>query len=77
MMKKQTNKQAYVAPVCKVVHVATESFICVSAIPNASASTTETSYEDKGEHDAGVVFFGNPSSMAPAKPNSFWNEDEE
>ena len=77
MNRKKNERQPYVAPQCKVIQTENESFICVSATPNASSSTVQPGYDDKGEHGVGTVFFGDPSSIAPAKQGGFWDYDEE
>nr|WP_051524326.1 hypothetical protein [Segatella maculosa] len=51
--------------------------LCVATVRPAG-STTETNYDDKGEHDMGSVYFGDESTVAPAKKNnSLWEEEEE
>lgn len=74
MSRKKNGRQPYVAPQCKAIQTENESFICaVSVRPNTSSSTMQPGYDDKGEHNVGTVFFGDPSSVAPAKQGGFWD----
>ena len=68
---------AYLKPECHVVEAATEQFVCVSVRPNSGASTTQTNYDDKGEHDVGTIYLGDPSTIAPAKQGWFEEEEED
>ena len=77
MNKKQLERWGYIRPECEIIETSTEQFICVSVRPNSGASTTQPNYDDKGEHDAGTVLFGDPSTVAPAKQGFLWDEDEE
>ena len=77
MNRKQIKKQPYTAPQCKVILTEAESFICTSVRPNAGGSTVQPGYDDKGEHDAGTVLFGDPSTVAPAKEGGFWDEEDD
>ena len=80
MKQNQTEKhRTYVSPQCETVQTAPEQLICVSVRTNAGGSTApaaNTGWEDKGEHDMGTVFFGDPSSVAPAKEGWFDNEED-
>ena len=76
MRKKEFKKQPYVSPLCKVLKLESESFICVSVRPNAGGSYTDPNYDNKGEHDAGTIFFGDKSTVAPAKQGDIWDEEE-
>lgn len=69
----------YLRPECEIIQAEAELFICVSVRPNAGASTTpsSTEYDDKGTHDMGTVYFGDPSTVAPAKQGGLWEEEEE
>ena len=78
MNKEEKERLPYVAPRCKVIPMEEDNFICNSVLPNGNASTVETSYDDKGEHDVGTALFGDQSTVAPAKQhNSLWDEEEE
>ena len=78
MNKEEKERLPYVAPHCKVIPMEEDNFICNSVLPNGNASTVETSYDDKGEHDVGTALFGDKSTVAPAKQhNSLWDEEEE
>ena len=77
MKQKQLERWAYAKPECEMMLAETEQFICVSVRPNAGGSIVQPGYDDKGEHDAGTVYFGDPSSVAPAKQGGFWDEEEE
>ena len=78
MNREQKERLHYIAPRCTVVPVEEEGFICVSPRFDPAGSTTETNYDDKGEHDMGSVYFGDESTVAPAKKNnSLWEEEEE
>ena len=78
MNREQKERLHYIAPRCTVVPVEGEGFICVSPRFDPVGSTTETNYDDKGEHDMGNVYFGDESTVAPAKKNnSLWEEEEE
>ena len=77
MNREQKERLLYVTPRCTVVPVEEEGFICVSPRFDPAGSTTETNYDDKGEHDMGSVYFGDESTVAPAKKNnSLWEEEE-
>ena len=77
MNRKQIKKQPYTAPQCKVILTEAESFICNSVRPNAGGSTVQPGYDDKGEHDAGSIYFGDKSTIAPAKQGQIWDNDDE
>ena len=70
-------KESYVKPGCMAIQAQTEQFSCASVRPNSGASTTQTNYDDKGEHDVGTVLFGDPSTVAPAKQGWFEEEEED
>ena len=71
-------KHFYEPPKSEVIKLENERFICNSVRPNAGGSTVQPGYDDKGEHDAGTVLFGDPSTVAPAKQGPIWdNEDED
>ena len=71
-------KHFYEPPKSEVIELENERFICNSVRPNAGGSTVQPGYDDKGEHDAGTVLFGDPSTVAPAKQGPIWdNEDED
>ena len=71
-------KHFYEPPKSEVIKLENERFICNSVRPNAGGSTVQPGYDDKGEHDAGSVLFGDPSTVAPAKQGPIWdNEDED
>ena len=75
MNKEQKERLLYVTPRCTVVPVEEEGFICVSPRFDPAGSTTETNYDDKGEHDMGSVYFGDESTVAPAKNwGDVWEE---
>ena len=78
MKQNQVEKhRTYVSPQCETVQTAPEQFICVSVRTNVGASTapSNTQWDDKGEHNVGTVFFGDPSTVAPGK--DAWFDDEE
>ena len=77
MRKQVESLMAYLKPECHVAEAATERFICVSVRPNSGASTTQTNYDDKGEHDVGTIYLGDPSTIAPAKQGWFEEEEED
>ena len=77
MKKKQTNKLPYIVPGCKVIQIEDKNFICVSVRTNTTGSSTQTNYDDKGTHDVGSVYFGDPSTIAPSKGGWFEEEEEE
>ena len=61
MYKKQAKKMDYLPPKCEVIETECESIICkVSVRPN----------------EGGTVFFGDESTVAPAK-ESMWDYDDE
>ncbi len=68
--------QTYICPRCRIVSVESTQFICVSVRPNVSASgvTSNSGYDDKGIHDVGTIYFGDASTVAPAKVG--WIEEE-
>ena len=75
MNREQKERLLYVTPRCTVVPVEEEGFICVSPRFDPAGSTTETNYDDKGEHDMGSVYFGDESTVAPAKDwGDVWEE---
>ena len=79
MKQKQLERMGYVKPECKIIETSTEQFICVVSVrPNAGTSTTPsaTEYEDKGTHDMGTIYFGDPSTVAPAKQGELWDEED-
>lgn len=82
-MMSKTNKrnEHYVRPECKVLQVDTVQLICASVIPNASGSTSPSSwspqYDDKGTHEVGTVTIGDASTVAPAKSNLNWDNEED
>ncbi|MBF1645987.1 MAG: hypothetical protein HXO50_10205 [Prevotella sp.] len=78
MKRKQLERLGYLKPECEIIETITEQFVCASVRPDAGASTTpsSTAYENKGTHDVGTVFFGDPSTVAPAKQGFLWDEEE-
>lgn len=70
-------KHFYEPPKSEVIKLENERFICNSVRPNAGGSTVQPGYDDKGEHDAGTVLFGDPSTVAPAKQGPIWDNDDE
>ena len=70
-------KHFYEPPKSEVIKLENERFICNSVRPNAGGSTVQPGYDDKGEHDAGSVLFGDPSTVAPAKQGPIWDNDDE
>ena len=79
MNRKRVNKPPYVSPKCEIIEVGKTNLICASVLPHAGASTTpsKTDFEDKGTHDMGTIYFGSKSSVAPAKPGGWWDEEED
>ena len=77
MKQKQLERWGYIRPECEIIETNTEQFICVSVRPNSGESTTQPNYDDKGTHDMGTVYFGDPSTVAPAKQGGLWEEEEE
>ena len=80
MNKKQLERMGYEKPECEIIETSTEQFICVVSVrPNAGASTTPsaTEYEYKGAHDMGTIYFGDPSTVAPAKQGGLLEDEEE
>ena len=75
MKQKQLEKWAYVKPECRIVPTETETFVCASLTPHASAST-EAGWESETCHGGGTIWVGSASEIAPAKGNIF-DEDEE
>lgn len=73
MKKNQPKKKAYTAPQCELINVENERFICVSVRPNAGTGSGTVPWEEKN-HEGGTIFFGDESSVAPAKEGWF---DEE
>ena len=65
----------------KVLQVDTVQLICASVIPNAITSTSPSpwnpEYDDKGTHEVGTVTFGDASTVAPAKSNLNWDNEED
>ena len=70
-------KHFYEPPKSEVIKLENERFICNSVRPNAGGSTVQPGYDDKGEHDAGTVLFGDPSTVAPAKQGPIWDDEDE
>lgn len=70
-------RKTYVKPETMPVHAGTAQFFCASIRPNAGASATQTNYDNKGEHDVGTVLFGDPSTVAPAKKGTLWDDDDD
>lgn len=77
MNRNQLERWAYTKPECEIIQTETEQFICVSVRPNAGISTipSSTEYEDKGTYDVGTIYFGDPSTVAPAKQGGFEEDD--
>ena len=70
-------KHFYEPPKSEVIKLENERFICNSVRPNAGGSTVQPGYDDKGEHDAGSIYFGDKSTIAPAKQGPIWDNDDE
>lgn len=61
----QSGKQVYCRPICHIINVASESFICaVSVRPNSSLSYEESWGTDQ-EHSSEDIFIGDASEIAP------------
>ena len=75
MNRNQLESRAYVKPECRIVLAETETFVCASLTPHASAST-EAGWESETYHGGGTIWVGSASEIAPAKGNIF-DEDEE
>lgn len=54
MRKEELKKQPYEAPVCRVIPVQTENFICTSVVPDAPASV-EQPWESGGSVEGGEI----------------------
>ena len=70
-------KHFYEPPKSEVIELENERFICNSVLPNAGGSTVQPGYDDKGEHDAGSIYFGDKSTIAPAKQGQIWEDEDE
>ena len=68
--------KGYVSPMCDVTEVMNEGVICVSVGLDAAGSSTQTNWDNKGEHDVGTVMIGDGSSVAPAKKNGWFEEED-
>ena len=75
MNRESFRKQAYIAPQCKVVQTDNGTFICASVHLNPGGST-QNGYDDKGEHDVGTVYFGDKTTVAPAKEGGLWDDED-
>lgn len=75
MERIQVQKSTYVTPKCQVIQLENENFICVSGRPNASGSSVQTNYDDKGTTEAGSLLFGDQTTIAPSKGGWFEEED--
>lgn len=56
MKETEFKKKPYVAPVCTVIPMQTENFICTSVLPDAPASVEE-GFEYGGEVEGGELDF--------------------
>ena len=76
MYRKQAKKMDYLPPKCEVIETEYESIICkVSVRPNGGNPSSTDSWDEKN-HEGGTVFFGDESTVAPAK-ESMWDYDDE
>ena len=75
MNKKQVKRLYYMSPQCEVIKTENESFICVSVRPNGDNPSSTDPWDEKN-HEGGTAFFGDESSVAPAK-KGVWEDDEE
>ena len=75
MNKKQVKRLYYMPPQCEVIKTENESFICVSVRPNGDNPSSTDPWDEKN-HEGGTAFFGDESSVAPAK-ESMWEDDDE
>ncbi|EHO71891.1 hypothetical protein HMPREF9140_00832 [Prevotella micans F0438] len=76
MKRRDLKKRAYIVPWCRVIETECESFICISGSLDGIGSNVQNNYDDKGEHNMGSIYLGDPSSMAPAKQQIGNWEDE-
>ena len=75
-MSKKQEKKDYERPECIVHEMETETFICASVTPDASASQHDWGYDNKGVHEVGTIILGDETTVTPAKRNYF-EEDED
>ena len=75
MNKKQVKRLYYMPPQCEIIKTENESFICVSVRPNGGNPSSTDPWDEKN-HEGGTAFFGDESSVAPAK-KGVWEDDEE
>lgn len=77
MNRTEFRKQTYMAPQCKAIKTEAGNFICTSVGLNSGGSTTQTGYDDKGEQNTGTIYFGDHSTVAPAKQgqDNLWEEE--
>ena len=74
-MSKHFKGRSYIAPKCAVEKMEIEQFICVSVQFNPNTCNKDDNWDNKGEHNMGTGYVGDPNSLAPAKEGIFDDED--
>ncbi len=77
MIKKARKScKPYVRPECRLIQTDLTQFVCNSVLPHQGFSHVEN-YDWKEANEVGLTVVGDASTLAPAKGNPVWEEEED